>query len=122
MKIAIVDDDPQLRSLLARVIRCWGHDVCVEAADGVEALSLLSTFPADLIVTDCQMPNLDGIGLARALRSRADLRPIVMLSAQTDPSLIQSALRAGVTHYLTKPLNIPQFLHTLRDLTLRDAA
>jgi two-component system, OmpR family, response regulator MprA len=122
MRVAIIDDDLALRSVLVRVVRCFGFEVSVEACDGEEALQLLGAFPADVIVTDCQMPKMDGICLTRTLRSKGDIRPILMLSGQTEPAVVQAALKAGVTRYLSKPLNVPEFFHVLRQLTREEAA
>jgi DNA-binding response OmpR family regulator len=122
MRVAIIDDDLALRSVLARVVRCFGFEVSLEARDGEEALHLLATFGADVIVTDCQMPKMDGICLTRTLRSKGDIRPILMLSGQTEQAVVQTALAAGVTRYLNKPLNVPEFFQVLRQLTREEAA
>src|SRR4051812_4783193 len=99
MQIALIDDDSQARGMLARAVRKAGFDVCIEANDGVEALASLARSDADVIVTDCQMPRMDGISLVRTLRQRGDTRPILMLSGQSDPMVVKLALSAGVTQY-----------------------
>ena len=105
MRVVVVEDDSQLRSVLAVFFRSIGAQVLTLAADGQEALEALETLQPDLIVTDCQMPRLDGIGMTRRLRGRGDRTPIIMMSGQTDPTVRNLALSAGVNQYLTKPLN-----------------
>lgn len=106
MRIAIVEDDAQLRTVLAVFLRGMGAEVVAQSCDGQEALE---TFEAgiqpDLILTDCQMPRLDGISLVRRLRARGDQTPIIMISGQGDPTVRQLALAAGVNRYLDKPLS-----------------
>ena len=113
MKIALVDDDTQARSMLARAVRNAGYQISLEAGDGHEALNSLPRCDADLIITDCQMPRMDGISLVRNLRQRGDQRPILMLSGQSDPLVVKLALSAGVTRYLTKPLNPKELLNAI---------
>ena len=105
MRVVVVEDDLRLRSLLAVFFRSIGADVLAAPADGLEALELLESLHPDLIVTDCQMPRLDGISLVRRLRARGDRTPIIMMSGQTDPTIRNLALAAGANQYLTKPLN-----------------
>ena len=105
MRVVVVEDDLRLRSVLAVFFRSIGADVLAAPADGLEALELLESLHPDLIVTDCQMPRLDGISLVRRLRARGDRTPIIMLSGQTEPTIRNLALSAGANQYLTKPLN-----------------
>jgi len=107
MRIAIVEDDAQLRTVLAVFLRGMGAEVVAQSCDGLEALELLADddIHPDLILTDCQMPRLDGISLVRRLRARGDQTPIIMISGQGDPTVRQLALAAGVNRYLDKPLS-----------------
>jgi CheY-like chemotaxis protein len=107
MRIAIVEDDAQLRTVLAVFLRGMGAEVVAQSCDGQEALEILAEgdVQPDLILTDCQMPRLDGISLVRRLRARGDQTPIIMISGQGDPTVRQLALAAGVNRYLDKPLS-----------------
>ena len=105
MHVLVIDDDSRLRLVLARMLRAGGFDSIQEAADGEEALASLAKRGADLIITDCQMPRMDGITFVRQLRGRGDRTPIIMLSGQGDPHLIVTAIKAGVDNYLPKPIN-----------------
>ena len=116
-RILLVDDDPKLRAMLSTFLTRLRIGTPVQAADGAEALSCLTALPADLIITDCQMPTMDGISFVRALRSRGHTMPVIMLSGQGDPQLIETALRAGVTQYLPKPANPADLIRAIRQMT-----
>ena len=105
MHVLVIDDDARLRQVLKRLLRSGGFDTVDEAADGEEALAVLATFHPDLIVTDFQMPRMDGIAFVRALRARGDRTPVIMLSGQGDPHIVVTAIKAGVDNYLPKPIH-----------------
>jgi DNA-binding response OmpR family regulator len=105
MHALIIDDDARLRQVLTRLLRSGGFDTVDEAADGEEALRTLTNVHPDLILTDCQMPRMDGIAFVRQLRARGDRTPVIMLSGQGDPHLVVTAVRAGVNNYLPKPIH-----------------
>src|SRR3954451_17300169 len=110
MQIALIDDDVLQRSLLCKAMSRVGLSVCQQAGDGDEALRILkqSASRADVIITDCDMPKMNGIQLTQALRKAGDSRPILMLSGH--PEVADEALQAGVTQFLPKPLDMPQLL------------
>jgi DNA-binding response OmpR family regulator len=120
MRVVLVEDDATLRHALEAYFRHAGVEVA-QSCDGQEALDLLGSIHPDLILTDCQMPRLDGINLVRLLRARGDQTPVIMMSGQTDPTIREQALAAGVSHYLTKPLTLPT-LNRIIDQTLGTAA
>ncbi len=102
--VLVVDDSPVVRDLIADALRAHGMRV-IEAGDGEEALSLLATHPSiDLVVTDFEMPRLDGIGLIRANRARESGRrlPMVVVSMRGSESDKRLALDAGADSYLVK--------------------
>ena len=108
MRVLLIEDDAQLRQVMAVVLRGMGVTVLAEVADGAEALEHLSADAhesPDLILTDCQMPRMDGISLVRHLRARGDRTPVIMISGQLDPRVVALAYEAGVDHYLPKPLS-----------------
>ena len=113
MHVLVVDDDPVIRSLVTRFLTLAGHTVIGQAEDGQAALELAARANPEAVVTDCQMPRLDGIGLARALRARGLNARIVMLSGQPDPPVIDTARAAGVDQYLLKPLAPEQLSQAL---------
>src|SRR5258708_1773548 len=80
MKVLIVDDEASQRSGLAAMVSAWGMTP-ETAADGNEALAKLSDFAADVIVTDLNMPGLDGFGLLQRLRDLGEMPPTIVLTA-----------------------------------------
>lgn len=109
MRVLLVDDDFRMRQVLARLLVSAGFDVVDEVSDGEEALAHLLGIKADLIVTDCRMPRMDGVAMVTALRGRGDTTPVIMLSGEHDPGLIVRAVKAGVSNYVPKPIH-PQTL------------
>ena len=107
VRVIIVEDDTQFRIALGLTLKRLGADVAAEMPDGQAALEWLRSEHPDLILTDCQMPRLDGIALVRRLRASGDQTPVIMISGQTEQQLIDIALKAGVNQYLAKPLSTP---------------
>jgi CheY-like chemotaxis protein len=107
VRVIIVEDDTSFRIALGLTLRRMGADVLAEVPDGQAALEWLARQHPDLILTDCQMPRLDGIALVRRLRARGDQTPVIMISGQTESRVIDVALKAGVNQYLAKPLSTP---------------
>jgi adenylate cyclase len=109
--VLVVDDDPINRSLLSMSLRNEGHDV-LEAVDGTDAIAALGRSDIDLVLTDIEMPEMDGFGL---LRHRADdegLRaiPFIVLSGLDDMGSIVECVKLGAEDYLHKPFD-PVLLH-----------
>lgn len=116
MKILAVEDDPVARAVLKRALLRLGHEV-VEAQDGAEAMRVLEKEPVRLVVSDWMMPELDGLGLCRAVRSRvnADYVYFILLTGQqADVDNQREAIEAGVDDFLKKPLNVQEIWMRLR--------
>jgi chemotaxis protein histidine kinase CheA len=100
----VVDDSPLVRDIVAEALRAHGLRVLV-ASDGEEALSVLAAEPGvDIVLTDMDMPRLDGLGLLRAIRSRPQGHdvPVVAISMRSNESEKKSALEAGAQAYIDK--------------------
>jgi len=111
--ILIVDDDPTIQLIAGELLRAEGHAV-VNAADGVEALKALVAIPADLVVLDMLMPNMDGPSMvARARRARPDL-PVLFMSGYAEEQLRKSIDIANVA-FLPKPFSVSQLAEAARD-------
>lgn len=112
--VLTVDDSASMRQMVSYTLRRGGYDV-LEASDGVEALALLDRSPADVVITDQNMPNMDGLALTRALR--ADARwskvPILVLTTEGDQSLKQAGREAGATGWLLKPFDPVRLLQVV---------
>jgi two-component system cell cycle response regulator len=104
MRILAVDDDPISLRILAAVVRASGHE-CLSAADGAEAWELLSTAEIDVVVSDLQMPGLDGLELCRRIREQKGYTYVVLVTSRSDPGEVRRGMQAGADDYLTKPID-----------------
>ena len=113
--ILAVDDSASMRQMVAFTLKGAGHDV-VEAADGVDALSKAKTRKFDLVISDVNMPNMDGITLIRELRSLPAFKftPILMLTTESTTDKKQEGKSAGATGWIVKPFNPDQLLATIK--------
>ena len=106
MKLLIVDDDKTTRKLLSLYLKGKGYEV-VPAENGLDAIEKLGTESINLVVTDMNMPYMDGVELTKALRSDSILKniPIIMVTTEADDDEKKKAFDAGVDDYLVKPTN-----------------
>ena len=113
--ILIVDDNPVLRMLAQQHLESAGHTV-IMAADGNEALQLLCVAKPDLILSDIDMPNLDGFGLLKAVRARDDLArvPVIFLTMYDDMETFRQTAAEGADDYVNKPINHTVLLESIR--------
>ena len=104
----IVDDQLTIRSLVRNGLQQIGFVDVREACDGEEALRALITKPAHLVISDFNMPKLDGLGLLRAIRAHPPLRQVafIMLTGRADKDLVDRAAQFGVNNYLVKPFTV----------------
>jgi two-component system chemotaxis response regulator CheY len=107
----VVDDSPSMRNLVSAVLTQGGFKV-VEGGDGQEGLNRLATAPVSLIITDLNMPVMDGLTFIREVRSRSDHRftPILMLTTEASDAMKQQGRAAGATGWLVKPFDPAQLL------------
>jgi len=112
--ILTVDDSSSIRQLVRFTLTGAGYEV-IQAVDGQDALSKL-TVPVNLIVTDLNMPNLDGIELIRQIRTRPAYKgiPILMLTTESQDSKKQAGKAAGATGWIVKPFSPDQLLAVIR--------
>jgi len=109
-RILIVDDDPRCRKAVARLLSEEGYEAAV-AADGEEASGLLSTWKPDLVLTDLEMPRLDGRALVRRVRDLQPKTPILVLSASSE-----TEIGAPTDGFFPKPIQLEPLLARIRDL------
>ena len=114
MRLIVVENDPLLRRALAEVLKRDGMQVLAQPTDGAEALEAMEQLHPDVILTDCDMPHVDGIEFVQRLRATGDLTPVVMLSGQAEPDTIAQATAAGVNRYLIKPVSAEMLTMVLR--------
>ncbi|MEV0053286.1 response regulator transcription factor [Saccharopolyspora shandongensis] len=118
MRILVVDDDRAVRESLRRSLQFNGYQVEL-AADGQQALDFLAGNRPDAMVLDVMMPRLDGLEVARRLRSTGDDLPILVLTARDAVSDRVAGLDAGADDYLPKPFALEELLARLRALLRR---
>jgi len=113
--IMTVDDSASVRQMVGFTLKEAGYEV-VEAVDGKDALSKLGGKTVHMVITDLNMPNLDGIGLIGALRSDPAYKfiPIVMLTTESQAEKKQEGKSAGATGWIVKPFNPEQLLAVVR--------
>jgi two-component system response regulator MprA len=116
--VAIVDDDPAIRSALGRALRMESYDVEL-FEDGVSALKSFQLKAPDALVLDLQLPDLDGLEVCRRIRLAGDATPILMLTARNAVDDRVEGLDAGADDYLVKPFDLAELLARLRALLRR---
>ena len=112
--ILTVDDSPSMRLMMQLTLTSEGYEV-VQASDGIEALEYARNRKADLILTDINMPRMDGIALVRELRLLPAYKGVPILILTTESALERKLLgkEAGATGWLVKPFNAEQLLATV---------
>jgi len=112
--ILAVDDSSSMRQMVSFTLKGAGHNV-VEAVDGQDALNKAKSQQFDLIVTDVNMPVMDGIEFIRNLRGEANYKftPMLMLTTESSSDKKTAGKAAGATGWIVKPFNPDQLLNTV---------
>ena len=110
-RVMAVDDSATVRKVLQATLVTAGYEV-VEAVDGADALEKLSAESVDMLVTDLNMPNVDGIDLIQEVRQKPGNRfmPIIMLTSESQPEKKSAGKAAGASGWITRPFNPDQLL------------
>jgi two-component system chemotaxis response regulator CheY len=112
IRTLIVDDSSVMRKIVERSLRQAGLDLCkvLEAGNGAEALGILDNNPVDLILSDINMPVMDGLEFVRQLQTVEKLRgvPVVMITTEGSESNVVQALSLGAKGYIRKPFTPDQ--------------
>jgi len=103
----VVDDEPRLRRVLVQLLESDGFEVR-EAGTGVEALQVMETHPAPLVISDLRMPQMDGASLLRHLTQRWPDTAVIMVSAVADVDMAVKCLHLGALDYVSKPFNLEE--------------
>lgn len=112
MKLLVVDDNPDILQILSSIITLFGHGVD-EAGDGLEAIRLLQHGQYDVVVTDADMPRVDGIQLCRFVKAQRPDIPVIGMSG--DLSALKRMENAGADFCLPKPFGLDEILSAIEN-------
>lgn len=117
LRYLVVDDFATMRKVMRSCLRSLGINQVEEAEDGVQALTYLRREPFDFVITDWNMPKMQGIDLLKAIRSDPALRalPVLLVTAEAKRENIMEAAQAGVNGYIVKPFT-PEILREKLEL------
>ncbi len=119
IKILIVDDSPTMRRILQNSLKHLGYEDVGEAENGREALSMLHVDQYNFIVTDWNMPEMDGLAFVKTVKEESEFAaiPILMVTTRSQQEDVIEAMQAGVNNYVIKPFT-PQVLKQKIDAIL----
>lgn len=114
-KVLVVDDSNSIRDMLSFTLKSAGFET-VEAKDGVDGLAKAKLGAFDLVISDVNMPNMDGIELCSSLRQIPNFKftPILMLTTESSSEMKMKGKAAGATGWLVKPFNPDKLLATIK--------
>ncbi len=117
--VMVVDDSASVRQVVGIALKGAGYEV-VEAADGKDALGKLDGRKLHLIISDVNMPNMDGIAFLKAVKANAGYKftPVIMLTTENQEAKMQEGRAAGAKAWIVKPFNPPQLLDAVSKLVL----
>ena len=122
ISVLVVDDDSTIRKVASIILSKRGYR-CEFAKNGVEAMERVSQGRIDAVVTDVEMPEMDGIVLTTKLSKDFPDLPVMVMTGGSDESFRERAIHAGAKEFVTKPFNVPDFVTRLqRMLLIRKAA
>jgi len=115
--ILVVDDSASVREVVGIALKGAGYDV-IEASDGAEGLKRLDGRKVHLVISDVNMPNMDGISFVKALKARPDYKftPVLMLTTESGEAKKEAGKAAGAKAWLVKPFQPPVLLSAVQKL------
>ncbi len=119
LKILAVDDSPTMRRIIINTLKRAGFEDVIEASDGKDALAKMKVEKPNFVITDWNMPEMDGLAFINALRSQAEYAnlPVLMVTTRSVKEDIVDAMKAGVNNYIVKPFT-PEILKAKIDQML----
>lgn len=120
MKFLVVDDSPTMRRIVCNALKEIGYSEVTEAEDGSEAAEKLDAASVDFVITDWNMPNMDGLDLTKMIRNHPQLNelPILMITTRGMKEDVLAAMQARVNNYVVKPFT-PDVLRSKIDMILK---
>ena len=121
MKIVIVEDEIRIREGLVKLIKKINeeHEVVGEAENGIEGLQLIEETKPDLIITDIKMLDMDGLEMLKRLKEMKSSAKAIVLSAYSEFSYAQQAIKLGISEYLLKPIAVGELTQSLRNIEIQ---
>jgi len=115
IRVMVVDDALYIRELISLILRNEGYEV-IKAANGKEALNALNGTNIDMLITDLNMPEVNGIELVESLRNMPDFKstPVLMVTSENQESIRKRARQAGVNEWMLKPFIPKQLVDTVK--------
>ncbi len=115
LKIITVDDSKTMRDMVSFTLKEAGYDV-LTAEDGKDAVRVLEVNRVDVVITDLNMPNMNGIELIRAIRAMPTLKtvPVLMLTTEADEAKKTAGKEAGATGWIVKPFNPEKLISVIQ--------
>ena len=113
--ILVVEDDKASQSLIKKILENRGYEIAI-AQDGIDAITLLSQEHYDIIVSDVNMPNLDGFKLLEIINQKGIEIPVIFLTARTDLDDQMRGIELGAVDYITKPIEKERLLTKIQAL------
>lgn len=114
LNILVVDDSLIMRRNITKIIESLGHRVVGEAKDGLEAITLYMRLKPDLVTMDITMPEMDGIDAVKELKKIDKDTKVIMVTSHGQEDMVITAIRAGASGYLLKPINIMKLRDSIR--------
>ena len=118
IKALIADDSGVMRKIIVRAANAAGITDIVEAVDGADAVQKFGEEAFDLVLTDWNMPNKNGLEVIQDIRATGSEVPIIMVTTEGEKSNVLQAIQAGVTDYLTKPFEAAALVQKMDKLAL----
>ncbi|HAP36540.1 MAG TPA: two-component system response regulator [Bacteroidetes bacterium] len=123
MKFLVVDDSLTMRRIVVNALKAIGYESCIEAADGKEAFGKLQSEGADFVISDWNMPEMNGLELVKTIRSSSAFSdtPVLMVTTRGNKDDVIEAMQARVNNYIVKPFT-PQALKEKLDQVLKSTS
>ena len=102
-KVLLVDDSGVMRKIILRALNALEITDVVEAADGAEGIDAFKEHDFDLVLTDWNMPQMNGLELLKAIRATGSSVPVIMITTESEQGRVLEAIQSGATNYLVKP-------------------
>ncbi len=105
--ILIVDDSASMRNIMRKSLEASGYSEIIEAVDGKDALDMLSINKIDLVISDLNMPKVNGLDLLKAILNHSVFKsiPFMVLTSETDDETFKKAMQMGATDFIKKPFS-----------------